>query len=163
MSEIRGVLLDWRGTLVVAPTYPWLVRTALERAGRPSGDVQVHEVLSRLRSADATAVESSEVDTDADLHRAAHMAWFREAGVDDDLAETLYAVESDVALNPFVDDVGDLLALDRLGLAARDVLMVGDRGSWDGAATDLGMTTLLLPPLNRPDERRLHRVLRLLD
>jgi len=37
--------------------------------------------------------------------------------------------------------------------------MVGDRGGWDGAATDVGITTLLLPPLRSPDERRLHRVL----
>ena len=139
-----------------------------------------------------------------------------------ELAEALYAAESDVAANPFADDVGELFeglrragvrvgvvsdihvdlrpvfaahrlpdgtpwadvvdawvlsfevgvakpdprvfetALQRLGLPPEEVLMVGDRGGWDGAATDLGMTTLLLPPLTDPSERRLHRVLDLL-
>uniref|UniRef100_UPI003B3BB23A HAD family hydrolase n=1 Tax=Pseudactinotalea sp. TaxID=1926260 RepID=UPI003B3BB23A len=50
-------------------------------------------------------------------------------------------------------------ALDGLGLPASDVLMVGDRAGWDGAAVDVGMTTLLLPPLGDPAEERLHRVL----
>lgn len=221
-GDLRGVLLDWRGTLVVAPTHPWLVRTALERSGRPSGSAAVEVVLARLRSVDATEVESSRIDTDADLHRAAHVRWFGAAGLDGDLAESLYATESDVTLNPFAEDVVDLfeylhragvrvavvsdihvdlrpafasrrladgtswadvvdawvlsfevgfakpdprifeIALDRLGLPAEEVLMVGDRAGWDGAATDLGMTTLLLPPLTDPGERRLHRVLQLL-
>ncbi len=211
-----GVLLDWRGTLVVAPTYTWLVRTALEKLGR---DTPVAEVLDRLRAADSAAARSSEVDTDAALHRAAYVAWFADAGLDDELAAVLYEVECDVALNPFAAGVGPLLralrgagvrigvvsdihvdlrpvfaaqpnpdgstwadlvdawalsfelgvakpdpaifthALTALGLAASDVLMVGDRGGWDGAATDVGITTLLLPPLRSPDERRLHRVL----
>ena len=222
-GAFRGVLLDWRGTLVVAPTYPWLVRTALARLGRPDGDRAVEEVLARLRTADSTEVESSRVDTDAAAHRTAYTAWFAAAGIDDALAEALYAVESDVALDPFADDVGELFdglrragvrvgvvsdihvdlrpvfaahrlpdgtpwadlvdawvlsfeegvakpdprvfetALRRLGLQPHEVLMVGDRGGWDGAATDLGMTTLLLPALRDPSERRLHRVLRLLD
>jgi FMN phosphatase YigB (HAD superfamily) len=51
-------------------------------------------------------------------------------------------------------------------LAALDVdadqaLMVGDRSRPDGAAVELGLTTLLLPPLARSSDRRLHRVLAL--
>lgn len=220
-QPFRGVLLDWRGTLVVAPTYPWLVRTALERTGRTADEEAVGEVLARLRATDSTRVDSSDVDTDAAVHRQAYLGWFAAAGVDDELAEALYAVESDAAADPFADDVGELLdglrragvrvgvlsdihvdlrpvfaahrlpdgtpwsdlvgewvlsfevgvakpdprifeiALDRLGLPASQVLMVGDRGGWDGAATDLGLTTLLLPALTDPSERRLHRVLQL--
>lgn len=52
-------------------------------------------------------------------------------------------------------------ALDGLDLPASNVLMVGDRAGWDGAAIDVGMTTLLLPPLTSPTEARLHRVLNL--
>jgi len=37
-------------------------------------------------------------------------------------------------------------ALDRLGLPADQVLMVGDRCAYDGAATAVGITTLLVPP-----------------
>ena len=215
----RGVLLDWRGTLVVAPTDEWLVRTALERRARETSSVDA--ILAQLRRADRSSVDSSLIDTDAALHRAAYLSWFAAAGIDDELAEELYAVESDVSLNAFAGDVGPLLrtlhaagvqvgvvsdihvdlrpafsahanpdgttwaelvdvwvlsfelgaakpdaavfvaALDRLGLPAADVLMVGDRGAWDGAAAELGITTLLVPPLRAPDELRLHLVLHL--
>ncbi|TNM63275.1 hypothetical protein FHN55_15720 [Streptomyces sp. NP160] len=47
----------------------------------------------------------------------------------------------------------------RRDLPAEDVLVVGDRASHDGAAVDLGITTLLVPPLQSPHERRLQRVL----
>jgi FMN phosphatase YigB (HAD superfamily) len=108
--RFRGVLLDWRGTLVVAPTYRWLVERALRALGRPAGVDEVEAVLTQLRSADATEVESSAVDVDAALHRTAYARWFREAGLDDQLAGALYAAESDVAANPFADDVGALLS-----------------------------------------------------
>ena len=39
--------------------------------------------------------------------------------------------------------------------------MVGDRSRPDGAAVELGIATLLLPPLASPAERRLHHVVRL--
>lgn len=38
------------------------------------------------------------------------------------------------------------LALDELGVAAEDALMVGDRASHDGAAVGAGITTWLVPP-----------------
>lgn len=215
----RGVLLDWRGTLVVAPTYRWLVATALARLGRRVADADVERVQDALRGTDSARVDSSYIDTDVHEHRAAYAEWFRAARLDDDLAAALYAVESDVSLNPFAHDVGPLLAaldsaavrvgvvsdihvdlrptfdshrladgrswaelvhtwalsfelgvakpdpaifraaLDGLDLPASDVLMVGDRGGWDGAAVDIGMTTLLLPPLQDPSDERLHRVL----
>lgn len=215
----KGVLLDWRGTLVVAPTYRWLVTTALARAGRHTSETDVERVLLALRGTDRARVDSSQIDADVGEHRAAYSDWFRAAGLDDELATALYATESDVTLNAFARDVGPLLvtltaagvrvgvvsdihvdlrptfashllpdgrcwadlvhtwalsfelgvakpdpaifqaALDRLDLPASDVLMVGDRGGWDGAAVDVGMTTLLLPPLTDPSDERLHRVL----
>jgi len=39
--------------------------------------------------------------------------------------------------------------------------MVGDRSHPDGAAVEQGITTLLLPPLSNPSQRRLHHVLAL--
>lgn len=217
--RFRGVLLDWRGTLVVAPTYRWLVHRALRALGRPAGGDEVEAVLAQLRTADATEVESSAVDVDVHLHRAAYARWFRTAGLDGDLAAALYAAESDVAANPVAGDVEPLLvalrragvavgvlsdihvdlrpsfaaratadgttwadlvtvwtlsfevgaakpdaaifqrALEQLGLPAADVLMVGDRGTHDGAAADHGITALVVPPLRSPDEHRLQRVL----
>ncbi len=217
--RFRAVLLDWRGTLVVAPTYPWLAERALRGLGRDASAAAVESVLERLRAADPSRVDSSAIDADVDEHRAAYREWFAAAGVDDELSAALYAVESDPSLNPFAVDVGDLLrtltasgvrvgvvsdihvdlrpvfaaheagdgrtwadlvdvwalsyevgaakpdpaifrsALDRLDLAPHDVLMVGDRGGWDGAAAAIGITTLVLPPLTSVAEARLHRVL----
>ena len=215
----KGVLLDWRGTLVVAPTHRWLVQTALELLDRDTSAEGVDAVLARLQRADASEVESSAIDTDAALHHRAYAAWFHAADLDEELAERLYAVESAAELNPFAADVGPLLrtlraagvrigvvsdihvdlrpvfaqqnnpdgsswadlvdawalsyelgvakpdpasftaALNRLGLPAEQVLMVGDRGAWDGAAAELGITTLLLPPLRAVKDLRLQRVL----
>lgn len=104
------MLLDWRGTLVVAPTYSWLAQTALRSLGRDTSPAAVDRVLDQLRGADTTRIDSSQIDTDAGEHRAAYMAWFAAAGVDAELAEALYAAESDPSLNPFAGDVGDLLS-----------------------------------------------------
>lgn len=213
-----GVLLDWRGTLVVAPTGRWLVRSALESLGRDCSNEHVDEVLVRLRNANVAEVESSAIDADTTLHRRAYFAWFTGAGLDERPAERLYSLESTPDLNPFAADAGPLLqtlhaanvrvgivsdihvdlrpafalhknadgstwadlvdtwtlsyelgaakpdpaiftaALDGLELSAQQVLMVGDRDTHDGAAVELGITTLLLPPLQRSEACRLQRV-----
>ncbi len=55
------------------------------------------------------------------------------------------------------------LALDTLGTPAEATLMVGDRASHDGAASVLGIDTLILPSRSRPtDGSRFNSVLRLL-
>jgi FMN phosphatase YigB (HAD superfamily) len=51
--------------------------------------------------------------------------------------------------------------LTALGVDASEALMVGDRSGPDGAAIELGITTLLLPPLRGSDDLRLDRVLAL--
>lgn len=51
-----------------------------------------------------------------------------------------------------------LAALDALGVRPDEALMVGDRSGPDGGAVDVGIPTLLLPPLRDPADRRLHRV-----
>lgn len=217
------MLLDWRGTLVVAPTNESLVQAALVDLGRNADPAAIEVVLDQLDSADASEVESSAIDTDADVHRRAYAAWFHAAGLDEDLAAALYAAECNVAANSFARDVGPLLValhatgvrigvlsdihvdlrpvfaaqtasdgrtwadlvhawvlsfevgaakpdpvifeagLERLGLPAEDVLMVGDRGAWDGAAAESGITTLVLPPLRSVDDLRLQRVLDLVQ
>jgi FMN phosphatase YigB (HAD superfamily) len=52
------------------------------------------------------------------------------------------------------------VALDGLGVAPPDALMVGDRASHDGAAVNLGIPTVLLPELTATSQRRLSVVLR---
>ena len=51
------------------------------------------------------------------------------------------------------------LMLKELGTPAGQTLMVGDRSSRDGVANEVGMPTLLLPPLTDHRECRLHLVL----
>ena len=48
--------------------------------------------------------------------------------------------------------------LTALGIGPDEALRVGDRSRPDGAAVELGIATLLLPPLARRTERRLHHV-----
>ncbi len=63
-------------------------------------------VLGALRDSDSARVDSSQIDTDVREHGAAYADWFRAAGLDGELANALYAVESDVSLNAFARDVG---------------------------------------------------------
>jgi putative hydrolase of the HAD superfamily len=51
-------------------------------------------------------------------------------------------------------------ALDELGVEPAKALMLGDRASHDGAAVELGIPTLLIPPLMATSQRRLSIVLR---
>ncbi|MBF9132272.1 HAD-IA family hydrolase [Plantactinospora sp. S1510] len=50
------------------------------------------------------------------------------------------------------------IALAELGVEPGAALMVGDRSGYDGAAVEVGIPTLLVPPLTDPTEERLHLV-----
>jgi FMN phosphatase YigB (HAD superfamily) len=54
------------------------------------------------------------------------------------------------------------IALESLGVAASEAVMVGDRASRDGGAISAGVTTLLLPPVPPGEPRGLEVVLRVL-
>jgi FMN phosphatase YigB (HAD superfamily) len=205
--RLRAVIFDWRGTLVLTPTFRGWVAEALRRIGRDTG--QVAEVVAAL---DVDRLDVPGVDADAALHRETYYGAFRDAGFDAELADSLYAVESDPAFNPFAVDAGptvrklhaagvrigvlsdihfdirpafgDLpvdsfvlsfehgvvkpdpaifrIALDGLGVAPGEALMVGDRSTHDGAGVEAGLPTLLVPPLRDVDDARLHLVTTLL-
>ncbi|MER7455953.1 HAD family hydrolase [Micromonospora sp. NPDC126480] len=53
-------------------------------------------------------------------------------------------------------------AADDLGVPPEQIPMVGERHGYDGGAVEVGMTTLLLPPLRDVREERLHLAARLL-
>jgi HAD superfamily hydrolase (TIGR01549 family) len=211
--SLAAVLFDWRGTLVTTLSEEQWVREALTRLGRDLGETA--DVLAAIAAANGPEdrLDGPGVDSDADRHRRTYQQVFADAGLDDELAAALYAVESDLSLNLFADDVAPTLtalrergvrvgvlsdlhvdvrpaftaagltvdavtlsfeqgcqkpdpriftaALDELGVPAAGTLMVGDRAGKDGAAVELGMTVLLLPPLRSAEERRLHQVLAL--
>ncbi len=206
-----AVLFDWRGTLVATSTPEAWVREALRRLGRHAQDERVAELVALLDGAEDT-LDRPGVDCDADLHRDTYRTAFRELGIDVELTEALYAVESDPCHDRFAADAADVLGSLRdaglriavvsdihvdirpafaaegladlvdvftlsfeqgtqkpdprmftrtalaLGTEPVDALVVGDRSGPDGAALDAGLTTLLLPPLTGPRDRRLHHV-----
>ena len=205
--RLRAVIFDWRGTLVLTPTFRGWVAEALRRIGRDTG--QAAEVVASL---DPARMDAPGVDADAALHRTAYYEAFRAAGLDRELADSLYAVESDPAFNPFAADVGPTLrelraagvrigvlsdihfdirpafgdlpvdsfvlsfehgvvkpdpaifriALGELGTSPGETLMVGDRSTHDGAGVEVGLPTLLVPPLRDVDDARLHLVTNLI-
>lgn len=168
MTDLRAVVFDWRGTLVACPS-------PIEWAR-------------------------------ADVHGDTYFGVFADAGIDEELAAALYAVESDPAHNPFAVDAAPVLeaiarhgvriavlsdihfdlrpafasvgladavdayvlsfehgvqkpdpaifelALGYLGTEPQQTLMVGDRSGPDGGAVEVGMPTLLLPPLTNADQ-----------
>jgi HAD superfamily hydrolase (TIGR01549 family) len=214
MESLRAVVFDWRGTLVTTLEPVDWVRAALRRVGRDDDPDTAAELSRRIDAADGrpSRLEAPDTDTDAARHREIYMEVLADARVDHELAEALYAVESDPAHNPFAEDAAPVLraiaaggyrigllsdihfdlrpvfaavgladavtayvlsyehgvqkpnpaifrlALDALGTRAAETLMVGDRASHDGPALDIGMPTLLLPPLAGVEHRRLHLV-----
>lgn len=55
------------------------------------------------------------------------------------------------------------IALDAVGVAAGEALMVGDNPANDGAAVEIGIRTLLLPPVPSGNPRGLWAVVDLID
>jgi putative hydrolase of the HAD superfamily len=120
MLPVQAVLFDWRGTLVVTVSVSAWVRRAVQRVGRdPSTDA-----VADIEAALVAAMEHPDVqegwdgvDESAWAHRQTYARLFRAAGLDDQLAEALYAVESDPAYNPFADDAAHTLqALNAAGV-----------------------------------------------
>ena len=207
----RGVLFDWRGTLVVSPTCEGWVGEALRRLGRSAEPATVELLAARLEEA-GDELDAPGLDADAAIHRSTYLRVQGDLGLDPQLVGALYDVESDPASNEFADDAAPTLralraaglrigvvsdihidirpsfaaagledvvdvftlsfeqgvqkpdpemftrAVTALGCAPSEALMVGDRSRPDGAAVELGIATLLLPPLVHRTERRLHHV-----
>ena len=119
---IAGVLFDWRGTLAVHRDGREWVGLALEQCG---SNASADTVLKSLEGAQPERLWAPGVDTSAAVHRAAHEAVFADAGLEPSLAAALYDIESDVMLNPLVEDAVETMqglserGLHRFGLACR--------------------------------------------
>jgi HAD superfamily hydrolase (TIGR01509 family) len=118
-APFRAVLLDWRGTLVDDPPDAWWVHAALARTERETGADQVAAWCAALRkAAELPEVLKGEATCDCSFegHRAWSLAWFRLAGLDDELARALYALDLEPASHPFYPDApGVLRALHERG------------------------------------------------
>jgi HAD superfamily hydrolase (TIGR01493 family) len=107
---IRGVLFDWRGTLVADPPDEWWVAKAITRLGRDPSDLSAVVAALELASRDPEVAEAQrDIDCSASRHREATMLWFRAAGLDDELAAVLYDLDFEAEHHPFFPDVADTL------------------------------------------------------
>jgi putative hydrolase of the HAD superfamily len=111
VTDLRAVVFDWRGTLVTTLTADEWVGEALALLGRSQDGDTVAQVLTAIAHADGepSRLEADGVDCDARRHRATYYAVFADAGLDDDLSDALYAVESDPTHNHYADDVAETL------------------------------------------------------
>ncbi|SDF35713.1 Phosphoglycolate phosphatase, HAD superfamily [Blastococcus aurantiacus] len=109
---IRAVLFVWRGTLVVNMTDVEWVERALSALGRRADRAAVEGIASAIARANGPGnrLDAPGVDCDAALHRRTFLDVLADAGLDAELVEALYAVESDPRNNPFVGDVADTFA-----------------------------------------------------
>jgi FMN phosphatase YigB (HAD superfamily) len=103
------VLFDWRGTLVVNLTDDEWVARALTALGRESDGATVEGIVSAIARANGPGnrLDTPGVDCDAALHRRTFVDVLSDAGLDPQLVDSLYAVESEPRNNPFADDVVD--------------------------------------------------------
>jgi len=117
-TKLCGVIFDWRGTLVVTPPEVEWCREALSRLGRRSDHDSAAELLSRIERAPGIGrLSASGVDASSAGHRHAYFSVFRDTGLDEDLAASLYAVESDFRFNPFAADAAQtLVEINEMGL-----------------------------------------------
>jgi len=105
------VIFDWRGTLVTTRSPQDWAEEALRLAGREHSAAHVEAVLRALEAVDPdeARLDGAGVDCDAAVHRQTYLGVFAHAGFDPELAEALYAVESDYRHNNFAADVPEVL------------------------------------------------------
>ena len=168
---ITAVLFDWRGILVHDPPHEWWVTTALARCGRDAPSGAVAELCDALRA----AAELPEVlegertcDCSAELHRTWSFDFFERAGLDEELASTLYDLDLDPLAHDFYPDVAPTFdALHRAGLT---IAVVSDihfdlRPEFRAAELDEYVDAYVLSfehGMQKPDARVFERALALL-
>ncbi|MGY2063921.1 HAD family hydrolase [Blastococcus sp. SYSU DS0619] len=141
-------------------------RSSVPRSGPaahgPAG--QVAAIASSLRAAEEE-LDGPGVDSDAGVHRRTYRRVFARLGLDDALAESLYAVESDPFRNAFATDVPETLRALRAGglrLAVVSDVHVDIRPAFAAAGLDgcVDVFTLSFEQgLQKPDPRMFTRTL----
>jgi FMN phosphatase YigB (HAD superfamily) len=108
MTDLAAVVFDWRGTLVTTLSPHDWVRAALRRLGRDERPDAVWDSIA-VATGEPNRLDAPGIDADRDIHRDAYYAVFADAGLDGELADALYAVESDPRCNPFAVDAVPVL------------------------------------------------------
>jgi FMN phosphatase YigB (HAD superfamily) len=119
----RAVLFDWRGTLATTLTEEEWVHEALRRLERRASAAAIETTASLLRGAE-NALDAPGTDADVRVHRQTYERVLGDLGLDDELVDALYAVESDPACNQFAVDVAETFA--RLRAADVRIAVVSD-------------------------------------
>jgi HAD superfamily hydrolase (TIGR01549 family) len=211
VGVIRGVLLDFVGTLSCdPPDHEWL-REAAHRVGLPWTAQQTEAFIGTFDALTAQPDWQAKrliADCSATEHEATYVALYIASGLPPSMARALHALDSDAQFHPFFPDAAEFLralksrdlkiaivgniffdlrplfraidaeqlidafvlsyeigiqkpdkaifevALDLLKLQPWEALMIGDNPSWDGAASQIGITTVVLPPLRERTEMR---------
>jgi HAD superfamily hydrolase (TIGR01509 family) len=109
--DLRAVVFDWRGTLVSELSPQRWTQEALRRAGRRHDDAAAIALLQDIRTAagQPNRLQSPQGNTSAARHRETYYAVFAEAGLDTELSDALFAVDSDPTYNHFAADAAATL------------------------------------------------------
>ena len=105
-------MFDWSLTIAHYPEHEWWYVTALERLGRTVAPEVVEGWMTSVAEAlrePSFLDRESRMETSAEIHRATLMAVYEQAGLDEEFAEALYALESDGACRPVYADVPETL------------------------------------------------------
>jgi HAD superfamily hydrolase (TIGR01509 family) len=162
--SFRAVLLDWRGTLVTTLDERAWATEALRRLGRDDDPAPLADALAKI----ADRPDEPGVDSDAARHRRTYVEALTDLGLDEDLVEALYAVESDLTLNVFADDAACTLrelCAAGLRLAVVSDIHVDIRPAFAAAGLDgvIDVFTLSVEHgIQKPDPRMFTRTVRTL-
>ncbi|WP_433660495.1 HAD family hydrolase [Nocardia sp. CA-128927] len=117
-QPIRAVVFDWRGTLVTELTPQGWAREALKRVGRKFDTEAVDKLLLDIKMAagQPNRLQSPQGNISFERHRDTYYEVFVDAKLPTELADALFAVESDPSYNEFaVDAATTLIALAESG------------------------------------------------
>ncbi|NYJ07920.1 HAD family hydrolase [Petropleomorpha daqingensis] len=162
--SFRAVLFDWRGTLVTTLDEEAWATEALRRLGRDDDPALLAAGLAKA----AERLDAPGVDTDAARHRRTYLEAFDDLGLDGELSEALYAVESDLTLDEFAEDAASTLrelCAAGLRLAVVSDIHVDIRPAFAAAGLDgvVDVFTLSVEHgIQKPDPRMFTRTLRAL-
>ncbi|WP_067891746.1 HAD family hydrolase [Nocardia vaccinii] len=112
MHPVRHVVFDWRGTLVSELTEHGWASEALRKSGRDHSDAATTNLLRTIRKAagEPNRMKDPLGNTSYERHRTTYYTVFAVAGLTDELADALFAVDSDPSYNIFAVDAAETIA-----------------------------------------------------